>query len=267
MGELGDRIEAAVVARGKVAIFWLGQAGFALKFSTGLTVYIDAYISYMCETTLAGGLPSKRLFPPPMTFDEIRSGLILSTHMHQDHNDEETIVKVVEHIENVRIIGPRSCIRALRGCGVPADRMHELNTGDTCPIGGGTLHAVYADHGEAEPDAVGFVLDMDDGPKIYNVGDTCFCPERMQAVIDMKPDIIIAPINGTYGNLDGVEAAKLAHHVGARLAIPCHFWMFPGQNRSDTGTPIAFVEAFEKHAPETEPRLMCVGECITWPDA
>jgi L-ascorbate metabolism protein UlaG (beta-lactamase superfamily) len=32
-------------------------------------------------------------------------------------------------------------------------------------------------------------------------------------------------INGKLGNVDAVEAARLAHEAGAKLAVPCHFDM------------------------------------------
>lgn len=46
------------------------------------------------------------------------------------------------------------------------------------------------------------------------------------------PDVALVPINGNQpergvaGNLNGVEAARLAKAIGARLAIPHHYDMF-----------------------------------------
>ena len=99
-----------------------------------------------------------------------------------------------------------------------------------------------------------------EGIKIYHTGDTCYCPERMREVIGLKPDVIIPCINGTFGNLNGIEAARLAADVGANVAIPAHFWFFVGQNLKAEGTPAAFLQACQKHAPRTEPVILCVGE-------
>jgi L-ascorbate metabolism protein UlaG (beta-lactamase superfamily) len=58
-------------------------------------------------------------------------------------------------------------------------------------------------------------------------------------------DVALLPINSraperrVAGNLSGPEAAQLAHDIGAKLAIPCHFEMF----EFNTATPDAFVEA------------------------
>ena len=53
----------------------------------------------------------------------------------------------------------------------------------------------------------------------------------------------LLPINGNKperrvaGNLDGSEAAQLAHDIGARCVIPCHYEMF----EFNTASPDAFV--------------------------
>lgn len=56
-------------------------------------------------------------------------------------------------------------------------------------------------------------------------------------------DVAFLPINGNRperrvaGNLDGREAAELAHRVNARLIIPCHYGMF----EFNTAPPDLFV--------------------------
>ncbi len=50
-------------------------------------------------------------------------------------------------------------------------------------------------------------------------------------------DVACLPINGKLDNLDGPEAARLAHLVEAALAVPCHYDMF----EFNTATPDAFV--------------------------
>ncbi|HWM09319.1 MAG TPA: hypothetical protein VNO82_08235, partial [Solirubrobacteraceae bacterium] len=61
-------------------------------------------------------------------------------------------------------------------------------------------------------------------------------------------DIALLPINGraperrVAGNLDGEEAAALAHEIGAGVAVPMHFEMFS----FNTEPPDAFVAACER---------------------
>ena len=64
---------------------------------------------------------------------------------------------------------------------------------------------------------VGYVIDG----RIYHAGDT-------EAIEPPAHDVELAlvPINGKLDNMDGVEAARLAHAMRAGLAVPMHFEMF-----------------------------------------
>ena len=259
MTKLAQDIASLDIAPGSIGIFWLGQAGFAVKTPAGRLIYIDPYLSYMCETTLAGGIPSKRLFPPPMDAIEIDRGVIVSTHAHQDHHDEESIALIAREHPAVQFAGPASCIQSLEKMLIPGDRMHLLECGKPCQFDGFSVSAVFADHGEAMPDAVGVVLEVD-GIRVYHTGDTSYQPEKMREVMDLQPDVILPCINGTYGNLNGAEAARLANDVSAKVAIPSHFWCFIAQNTSAEGTPAAFLEACREFAPQTHPEVLRVGE-------
>ena len=46
-----------------------------------------------------------------------------------------------------------------------------------------------------------------------------------------------APERRVSGNLDGVEAAKLAHDIGARCVVPCHYELF----EFNTASPAPFI--------------------------
>lgn len=242
-----------------LAVLWLGQAGFAFMTANDHLIFVDAYLSNMCQALAGGAVGAKRLIPPPLDALEITSGLMVSTHAHQDHHDEESISIIARNAPQVHFGGPVSCMRALEELGIPAERTHLLTVGDVCRFEGFSLRAVRADHGDSEPDAVGIVLEAD-GIRVYHTGDTSYCPEKMGEVTALKPDIIIPCINGTYGNLDAIEAARLAKDVGAKVAIPCHFWFFVLQNTRAEGTPAAFLEACQAHAPDTTPVILTVGE-------
>ena len=259
MHRLWKTISDMRVPRRSLAVFWLGQAGFAFKTPGGRLIFIDAYLSNMCETTEGGNILSKRLFPSLLKPEELTRGIMASTHAHEDHLDEESVALIAESSSAVRFAGPASSIRTLERLGVQADRTHLLKEGSVCEFDGFSIRAVHADHGDSEPDAVGIVLDAD-GTRVYHTGDTSYCPERMEQVIELKPDVIIPCINGAFGNLNAVEAARLCHDVGATVAIPCHFWMFICQNTTAEGTPAGFLEACRELAPGTEPVILTAGE-------
>ena len=50
MTQLAKEISLLNVAKGTAAIFWLAQAGFAIKTSSNQLIYIDAYLSDYCQT-------------------------------------------------------------------------------------------------------------------------------------------------------------------------------------------------------------------------
>ena len=256
---LAQTLETTKLEKGEVALFWLGQAGFAVKTSAEQLIFIDAYLSRFCENVEGHEVSSKRLMETPLEADEITRGLMVATHCHEDHLDRESIVRIAERSPLVHFAGPISCVRAMESDRIPAERIHLLEVDKVNRFEGFELRAVYADHGEAEPDAVGVVVEVD-GMRIYHTGDTCYCPDRMGQAIEMRPDIIIACINGAYGNMNSVEAARLARNVGAKAAIPCHFWLFITQNINPQGTPMTFWEACQQYAPSTRPVFLRVGE-------
>ncbi len=63
------------------------------------------------------------------------------------------------------------------------------------------------------------------------------------------------------GNFTGVEAARLAHAIGARLVIPCHYDMF----EFNTASPDAFAEEAE-HLGQAW-RVLACGERLSIPPA
>jgi L-ascorbate metabolism protein UlaG (beta-lactamase superfamily) len=56
------------------------------------------------------------------------------------------------------------------------------------------------------------------------------------------------------GNLDGRQAAQLAHEIGARLAVPCHFDLF----EFNTASPDEFVAECQRIGQPS--RLLDQGE-------
>lgn len=141
----------------------------------------------------------------------------------------------------------------LRKLGIKLERIVKLEEGKTINEGDLSITGVYADHGELSPEALGVLLCFNK-IKIYYCGDTAYQPERMTYIKQKKPDIIIAPINGRFGNLNGKEAILLSKYVGAKLIIPAHFWMFAEHN----GDPLLFMENAKEQGVSF--KLLSLGE-------
>ena len=78
---------------------------------------------------------------------------------------------------------------------------------------------------------------------LYHSGDTLLYDGMAERLRQHAIDIALLPINGreearrVAGNLNGVQAASLAHAMGARVVIPFHFDMFA----FNTASPDAFA--------------------------
>jgi len=250
---LADRIQTAFVPDGGIAIFWLGQAGFVIKDSAGHTVTIDPYLSDCCERVFG----FKRLSPKLIAPSELKTDVLFSTHDHLDHFDVDALPIAMAN-KTTQFVGAKPSAAEYRRMGLDESRLTAIDEGETVDFGWVSFTAVYADHGELSPDAIGVLVRIS-GFTIYYTGDTAYRPERMGDAIAAKPDILILPINGAYGNLNGIEAAQLARDTQAKMAIPCHFWTFAVHG----GNPQAFKDAMKDIAPECCAAVMAQGEMIT----
>jgi L-ascorbate 6-phosphate lactonase len=249
--DVARSIRRCRVPEGAVAVFWLGQAGFVFKTPGGRVAYVDPYLSDSVERLFA----FRRVMAGVVAPRDVRTDAVLISHHHDDHLDVDA-VPVIAARTRARFVAPPQAAARLRELGVEPQRIVEVREGAEAGLGFVTVHAVFADHGELAPDAVGFVLDFE-FTRVYLTGDTAYRPGRMTAASSMKPDLIIPVINGAYGNMTAADAAALTRDAGARVAIPCHFWMFAEHG----GDPAAFRAVCARTAPGTRVVLMTQGGC------
>jgi L-ascorbate 6-phosphate lactonase len=259
MSRFAESVRDTQVGADELAIFWISQAGFVYKTPAGKIIYVDPYLTDCVHRLYPDyGYGFKRIMGSPIEPQEVEADLVVSTHSHPDHFDFDGIPILAQN-PGIHFVGAPDCRAEYEKLGIPQDRYTIFEEGQTLDLDGFSVTGVYADHGDAAPDALGVVLTVGD-IKVWQVGDTAYRPEKWQSVFDMGIDIIMPPINGAFGNLDGVEAAKLAHDAGAKVAIPCHFWMFVEHD----GDPALFMEACKEHAPEVKPLLMSQGEVFVY---
>ena len=243
---------------GRTHLFFAGQAGFVIKSKSGQTLAWDLYLSDVGER-LEGDVGFKRLLPKILLPSELQFDTIIASHPHFDHFDPDAIP--------IMMSDPHTKLYASVDCRNLTEKlsMQNCNTvymapGETYYDEDFTLHFVSCDHGTLAPDAVGAVISVD-GKNIFFAGDTCLRLDRVEEYLSFGPvDILIAPINGAYGNLNEHDCACLSKTLAPSLTIPCHYGMFA----SHGGNPGLFRKYMQEECPDNQYLLMCMGEEYTW---
>ena len=124
----------------------------------------------------------------------------------------------------------------------------------SCTLGDMRIDFVSCDHGAAAPDAVGVVVHTG-GKVIYETGDTCLRLDILSE-IPRPVDVLIAPINGAFGNMTEDDCAVFAEHLRPAVTIPCHYGMFASHHgdvgkfydiMTAKGLPFMFMQQGEKY--------------------
>lgn len=249
--------QTAAPVTGKTELLWLGQASFRIKSPGGKIIVIDPWVT--------GGPKA----PAPYKTDLAALGkvdVLLVTHAHVDHiGDAPALAK----LHNTKLYGPADMITPLVTLGIlPADLTHRFNkTGSVRPTPGIKVTAVTAEHSsllvwnnpatsknESHPagEAVGYIIEMENGFKIWHMGDTGLFGDMKFISEYYKPDLVLMPIGGnfTMGPEDAAFAANT--WIKPKNVIAMHY----NSNPLATGTLAEFQAAMKgssvKVVPMTE---------------
>jgi len=226
-------------AAGRPRLWWLGQSGFLLHTRAG-TILFDPYLSdSLTKKYATTDKPHTRVTERVIAPERLTGiDLITSSHNHTDHLDAETLMPLFAANPRARLILPRAN-RAfvLERLGKIESTLVMIDAGESVTVAGVEIHGIPAAHNTVERDEqgrcrfLGYVARVG-GQTIYHSGDTVMHDELISALKPFRVDLALLPINGNRperqvaGNLNGREAAGLAHAIGARLAVPHHFDLF-----------------------------------------
>jgi L-ascorbate 6-phosphate lactonase len=256
---LSGKIKDLKVEKDEIALFYLAQAGFCIKTAGSKIIIIDAYLSDAVERLFA----FKRMIPSVIEPEEVDADLYISTHSHADHLDPDTLPEIAKN-KKTFFIGSPDCEELYRQNNIPGESYCILKLNEEWKGKGVSIKAIYADHGDLAPDAAGMLIDIE-GIKIYHAGDTCFAPDKIKASLNSDVDIMIAPINGQFGNLNASEACLLAKAILPKVIIACHFWMFLQHvSVGGKGDPTTFLKESEKLPREIKALVMAPGELFRY---
>ena len=86
----------------------------------------------------------------------------------------------------------------------------------------------------------GFIIELENGFKIWHMGDTGVFGDMKLIAEMVKPDLVLMPIGGGQFVMNPADAAFAARDlIKARAVIPMHY----GTNPSLPGTPAEFTAA------------------------
>ncbi len=258
MAERLDRRSPALDLTAEVAagirLHWLGQAGFAFCTAPGKRIYVDPYLSDACERLFG----FKRLSLPAIVAEDVQADWVILTHEHADHLDPDALPVIARNNPDCRFAGPAGCVDGLEAAGISPERRVLLEPNQRHDLGDLVVHTVPADHGDISPTALALVLEFD-GVRVMATGDSSWRPALFKPLYDLRPDVVLPAINGVFGNMNHIDAARLVSEAKPRFAIPCHFWTLAEQGAGD---PAGFIHACAVMCPEVEALLLRPGEAF-----
>jgi len=255
-----------VVPAGKATLWWLGQAGVVVKSPGGKIGVIDPYLTNSCKAIGEQyGFDMDRLVPPPLAPADLAGfDLYALTHSHGDHLDPETLAGYRAAGGNGPFLAPPETVEKLQALGVPADQIVMTWPNKTYQVGDLCLRTTFAvPLGGDDLTHVGYLAGVEGGPSVYVTGDTGYHEVLAAAVRPHRPHVLLTVINPAFRNMSPAEAARLARELDVKVAIPCHYDLFPDNSlppelfrtnlkiegigerylRLEHGVPLTFPEA------------------------
>ncbi|MET0207547.1 MAG: metal-dependent hydrolase [Burkholderiaceae bacterium] len=228
---------------GKTEVLWLGQSAFRITTPGGKVIVTDPW------------LKQNPLTPPQYKNLEAlgKVDVLLVTHGHFDHFADAPALAL---LNQVQMYAPGDMNQTVGLLGIlPANLVPRFNkSGTVSPAPGIKVTMVHAEHSsvvvwknpatgkdEAHPggEPVGYIIELENGFKIWHMGDTGLFADMKFIADYYKPDLVLMPIGGhfTMGPADAAYATR--EWIRPRALIPMHY----GANPLGKGTPEEFASA------------------------
>jgi L-ascorbate metabolism protein UlaG (beta-lactamase superfamily) len=233
---------------GKIHLLWLGQSAFRIRTLSGKVIVVDPFLTKNPKT--------------PDQYKKLdalgKVDLILVTHAHWDHfADAPDLAKM----NNAPVVGPAGLDQSIQTLGIlPPELAPRMNKGGTVtPFAaegapGVRITQVHAEHsselvwhnpatGKDEThvggEPVGFIIELENGFRIYHMGDTGLFGDLKLIGEHYKPDLVLIPIGGHFVLNPADAAFAIREYLKPRFVIPMHYGTTPLLK----GTPEEFIAA------------------------
>jgi len=233
----------------QVELLWLGHATTRITSTTGKVIVIDPYLTKNPKA--------------PQQYRDLKAlgrvDLILITHGHLDHTAD---LGELARLTGATVVANYELVLNLGKLGViDIDNIIHMNKGGTvAPLGRGIkVHMVPAEHGSSvdllnlglqKPDSnsprfiaggvpVGYVVELENGFKIYHSGDTYVFGDMALINKFYQPDLALVCIGGHFTMGPEHAAYAVRELIKPKQVIPIHYGTYPIINR----TPAEFKAA------------------------
>jgi L-ascorbate metabolism protein UlaG (beta-lactamase superfamily) len=216
----------------KVEVHWLGQAATKITSPSGKVIVIDPFLTNNPKT--------------PPAFKKLDAlgniDVILVTHGHGDHVGD---VAELAKRTNAKVYGPAGLIATMIDLGwvTPEQGVRFGKGGKVNPVGPQiTITQTRAEHSSevtvTDPatkksttypggEPAGFIIEFENGFKLYHMGDTGLFGDMKLIGEYYKPDLVMIPIGGHFV-MDPKDAAYATREMlKPKHAIPIHYGTFP----------------------------------------
>lgn len=228
---------------GKTEVLWLGQSAFRITSPGGKVIVTDPWLKL------------NPLTPPEYKNLEAlgKVDVLLVTHGHFDHFADAPALAV---LNQVPMYAPGDMNQTVGLLGIlPANLVPRFNkSGTVSPAPGIRVTMVHAEHSsivvwknpatgkdEVHPggEPVGYIIELENGFRIWHMGDTGLFADMKFITDYYKPDLVLMPIGGhfTMGPVDAAYATR--EWIKAKVVIPMHY----GANPLGKGMPDEYVRA------------------------
>jgi L-ascorbate metabolism protein UlaG (beta-lactamase superfamily) len=201
----------------EVSFTWIGHGTWLATSATGKKLVLDPWVM------------NNPVAPEHLKNPE-RVDILAVTHGHFDHiHDAVELAK--KH--SCKVLAIPETAGWLKKKGV--ENTIDFNKGGTVDVDGIKFTMTHAEHscGITDGDqviyggeAVGYVIEFENGFKIYFAGDTDVFGDMALIKELHQPDVAFLPIGDWY-TMSPRKAAKAAELLGVKTVVPMHFATFP----------------------------------------
>lgn len=218
-------------------IKWLGHSAFQIVTDESLKILIDPFIS----NNPACDIP----------VEELSADIICVTHGHSDHFGD---TMEIANRTGALVVCNHELSVYLSKQGFETLGM---NMGGTAQVQDIVITMVNSTHSSdmdfieevsAGGSAGGFIIELENGRKIYHAGDTGVFGDMRTVIRDIyRPDIAMLPIGDRY-TMGPFEAAIAAEWLDPEIIIPMHYNTYPAIEQN----PLEFSDMVRRSNPNVK---------------